>query len=116
MTDEEIEKGLCNLSTIDLTDEASYDSCGRLIPPRGMEIIQATLDYINRLKKEKQELREAYDFERKLVDIERKDTAKEILHEVEMHSICRLRADGYKEYTISELALNEISDKYGARQ
>lgn len=82
MTDEEIEKGLCNLSTIDLTDEASYDSCGRLIPPRGMEIIQATLDYINRLKKEKQELREAYDFERKLVDVERKDTAKEILDDL----------------------------------
>ena len=50
MTDEEIEKGLRNLSSIDLNCEANYDSCGRLIPPRGMAIIHATLDYINRLK------------------------------------------------------------------
>lgn len=42
----------------------------------------------------------------------RRDTTKEILHEVEMYSVCRLRNDGYKEYTISELTLNEISDKY----
>ncbi len=52
LTDEEIEKGLHDLTAIDLTDKTNYDSCGRLIPPRGMMIIQAALDYINRLKAE----------------------------------------------------------------
>lgn len=49
---------------------------------------------------------------KELLQVTTKKVAKAILCEVEMNSVCSLRDDGYKEYTISELALNEISDKY----
>ena len=104
MTDEEIEKTL----------RRNADNIGGGFDSR-------VLDYINRLKAEKKRIKHNWDI---AVSVQRakwqakceqvhKDTAKEILQEVEMHSICRLRADGYKEYTISELALNEIFDKFG---
>lgn len=56
MTDEEIEKALKDLTSIDLSDESNYDSCCRIIPPRGMSVIYEALDYINRLKAENEDL------------------------------------------------------------
>lgn len=56
MTDEEIERALKDLTSIDLSDESNYDSCGRIIPPRGMSVIYEALDYINRLKAENEDL------------------------------------------------------------
>lgn len=61
MTDEEIEKALNDLTVIDLSDESNYDSCCRLVPPRGMMAIKDALDYINRLKAEIAELKELLD-------------------------------------------------------
>lgn len=82
LTDEEIEKGLHDLTVMDLTDKTNYDSCGRLIPPRGMMIIQASLDYINRLKAERDKANDIANAEVKITDNIRNETEKAVVKSI----------------------------------
>lgn len=128
MTDEEIEKALKDLTSIDLSDESNYDSCCRIIPPRGMSVIYEAINYINRLKEKlyqtEQRLAECevgyqgtLDLERRLRadDKEqiRKDTAKDILEELysarEFEPLYDCDTGGY----IRLKEIKEIANKYG---
>lgn len=109
-TDEEIEKGLRNLTAIDLTDKTNYDSCGRLIPPRGMMIIQAALDYIQRLKAERDEAIEVANAEVKITDNIRKQALKDFSERV----IGALENYAYDERTTRDIVECIFTELYGA--
>lgn len=124
MTDEEIEKELLNLCSIDLTDKQNYDNCGRLIIPKYNDIIHKTLDYINRLKAENEKLKDTLNavendeinlrgnLEECVDKLEhiRKDTAKEIFQTI---------LDDYRDvdyYSFLFEGLQAIADdEYGIR-
>lgn len=125
MTDEEIEKALKDLTSIDLSDESNYDSCGRIIPPRGMSVIYEALDYINRLKAENEDLyfqnknlqtyidnhEEIWKRNAEIDKVQvRKDTAKDILQM--LYEISKTDKDGFA-YKFPHLVLaGKIKEKY----